>query len=907
MVAVVALVLWLLPSVVQAATYYVSTTGSNANDGLSEDTPKRNIANCVTPMVAGDTCYVHGGTYSTETTIRFAASGSSSAPIRLLAYPGELPVIDWPDQSTNSRILIQHASGVNVAMGYLTISGLELKNGYEGIKFHSLHNSTISNNSIHHNINQGILGIGGHHNLFTQNIIYHNGDFAGCAAGTQSCNLQHGMYMHGDSYTITHNVIYDNLTVGIQQNGSSSSTYSAARHPSPDFAGAKNWIVADNTVAYEANSAGLVVWGNGDNMRIENNIFYENRVSGTSSQAIFFTGNGGTGITIRNNHSYGSGSGGTAFIGTNGGATEGVNYTQTGNVVNVSAPAFVNGGSNSLPASPDFRLTASAPVNIALSNEFPNNSTAVVGAFKTVGTPTAVITANKITIALPMSTAVPIQNLSTTGVSVNCTGSACPGSPAVSSVSRAAGTDSQVEVTVAGITGNACESSNQTWTVSYSAATGSWTGNDNIGPYPGSHQAIFSFTNLAVTNQCDGTGPTGYPAGYHIFYKFNEGTGTNANDESANNLDCTLTNSAGWGSGKSGTALSVATGTQQYCDVPWGSGVNPSTQSLTLFIPIYIESGAENALHYIGGPDLGINQRAYVCGENGVWKVSIQSTSCQSTATSNLAVTAGWNILTLRFDSSTDIATLYKGTVAGTGGASVSYTSFMFASNFKIGKLATNTVKGNYLFDDFVVYLSLQDPADLVAVFNAPPPPPAGTLKQAAVGFGGVVLDTAKNPIVLGSLSHGISVPKRGGGVVLFEIKCNAGTPCDQTAFKLVYAKNGGSAWQQVPNTETADGTWMWGHSTEADLNNGSRATSLTGSCTMQTGATLVTADQVPSLALAADTCTVLAYIVHVDGVAGVDYFDYKMRTQDNVDLAGGYDEIARIRVVNPMGGGAGY
>lgn len=75
----------------------------------------------------------------------------------------------------------------------------------------------------------------------------------------------------------------------------------------------------------------------------------------------------------------------------------------------------------------------------------------------------------------------------------------------------------------------------------------------------------------------------------------------------------------------------------------------------------------------------------------------------------------------------------------------------------------------------------------------------------------------------------------------------------------------------------------------------------------MQTGTTLMTADQVPSLALAQNTCTVLAYVVHVDGVAGVDYFDFKLRTEANIDLPGGYDEIARIKVVNPMGGGVGY
>lgn len=906
------LVLLGCPHVAQATTYYVATTGNNANDGAI-DTPFATIDYCARLLVAGDTCLVRGGTYTESGGVRILASGTAANPMRLAAYPGEMPVIDFPARVSTNRILIEHGSGLTNPMGYITVEGFEIKNGWEGIKFLNMHNSVIRNNKIHDGFASGIFGAGGHHNLFEANIIYHQGDFAGCAAGTALCNQQHGFYMHGDSYIIRKNIVYDNIGIGIQHNGSSTSTYSPTRHPSTEFAGGKNWIVESNTMAYQANSSGLLIWGDGSNMRVENNIFYENRVNGTSAQGIFFTGNGGTGITIRNNHSYASGSGGTAFIGTNSTATEGVNYTQSGNVVNVSDPAFVNGGSNILPASPDFRLTASAPVNICLTNEFPNNSTCVVGAYKTIANPAASITTNKITLNFPMSTAVPVQNLSTTGVTVGCTGSACPGSPTVSSVSRIVNTDAQVEITVSGITGNACEAANQTWTVSYSSASGSWTGNDNLGVYPGSHQTIFSFTNLAVTNQCTGSGPSGYPAGYHLWLKFDDGSGTSANDESANNLDCTLTNTPTWTTGKSGGAMAVASGTQQYCALAWGSGVNPSTQDLTIFVPIYIETGTESALHYVGGPDLGTDQRAYICGQNGTWKISIQSTSCQSTAASNLAVTAGWNVLTLRFDSTADVATLYKDTVAGTGGASVSYTSFTFATNLKIGKLHTNAATGNYRFDDFLVYLSLQDPATLSAAFSAAATPSAGTLAQEAVQFEGVILDTAGNRIVMGSLLQSIEllrsieVPKRGGAVLAFQVRCQNVADCDITAFRLVYAKNGSAIWQQVPSTETADGTWMWGASPEAHLNTGVRATRLTGSCAMTTGATLVTAEQVPSIDLPQDGCTVLAYLVHVDGIAGQDYFDFKLRTEAGLDFVGGYDQIARMKVVNPMAGGVGY
>jgi len=356
----------LLPSVAaHAATYYVTPAGNNSNPG-TEDKPWRTITYAVATMVAGDTTYVRGGIYSTEGNIRFKRTGTAAAPIKLLNYPGESPVIDYVDQQVGDTVTILHASGQNVAMGYITIEGFEIKNGYDGIKFYSMHNSVIRRNWIHDNINQGILGIGGHHNLFDRNIISHNGNFTGCEAGAKTkigttiCNQTHGMYMHGDTYTITNNIIYDNLAVGIQHNGSFTSIYSPTRHAGPEFAGAANWIIANNTIAYQNHRGGIVVWGSEcANARIENNIFYENSVNQSGfAQGIDFASSTSTGITIRHNLAYATSPGSTVFLGP--GANEWVHYTQSGNLVNVSNPAFVNAPAT-LPASPNFALTARSP------------------------------------------------------------------------------------------------------------------------------------------------------------------------------------------------------------------------------------------------------------------------------------------------------------------------------------------------------------------------------------------------------------------------------------------------------------------------------------------------------------------------------------------------------------------
>ena len=356
---------WLLTSILlptaaaHAATYYVATTGNDSNPGTRSQ-PWRTVAYAVSTMVAGDTTYVMDGTYN-EGVIRFKRSGTQTAPIKLLNYPEHSPKIAFIDPDAAHRILIQHTSGYNKAIGWITIEGLELTNGHDGIKWHNLHDSTIQRNWIHHNKFMGMLGIGGTRIRIDRNRINHNGNFDLCTQNPARCNHDHGIYAHGSAYAITNNLIYGNLAFGVQQNGSSTSAYDTTKHPATEFSGAANWLIAHNTFAYNAYRGGIVVWGAlCTNSRIENNIFYENSVHRSSSpQGIEFVSAGAKGIQIRNNHAFASESGGTLFLGSTG-ATEGINYTQSGNVVNVSPPAFVNAPAT-IPGSPNFALTARSP------------------------------------------------------------------------------------------------------------------------------------------------------------------------------------------------------------------------------------------------------------------------------------------------------------------------------------------------------------------------------------------------------------------------------------------------------------------------------------------------------------------------------------------------------------------
>lgn len=337
-----------------AAEFYVALHGSDDDPG-SEEKPWRTIAHAVNTMAEGDTTYVKEGSYADH--VRFSRPGTAPAPIKLLNYPGHSAVIDCQDVGTRS-VLIQHAGGKHLAMGHITIEGLEITNCHDGIKFYNLHDSTIRGNRIHHNNNQAIVG-SGTRNLIDRNAIHSNGNQAQCDMDPSWCTQEHGIYANGTAFTVTNNIIYDNLGNGIQLNGSVS--YDSAKYAGPEYAASHNWIIANNTFAYQRYGAGIVVWSaNCDNARIENNLFYENGVNGSTghTQGIhFLNAMNSLGVTIKNNHFYASGSGRQVALTATG---QPDNLVTSESVINVSPPAFVNGPA-SLPASPNFALTEQSP------------------------------------------------------------------------------------------------------------------------------------------------------------------------------------------------------------------------------------------------------------------------------------------------------------------------------------------------------------------------------------------------------------------------------------------------------------------------------------------------------------------------------------------------------------------
>ncbi|NOU10115.1 MAG: hypothetical protein HOO98_08885 [Nitrospira sp.] len=336
----------LLPTVaVQAATYYVATTGNDSNNGTSENTPFATPRKGIEILQAGDTVLIKNGTYNITNYIWLTRGGSASAPIKIMAYPGHVPVLNFLDTTDNRkyyRLLLQRTPGHNLPIGYVTVEGLTFTNGVNAIRWYNCDHCTIRRNRIVAPYGSGILGTGGLDNLIDRNVIENAGDTS-----------DHGLYLTGSRYVITNNLIYGSEKYGIQLNGTANPN-DTRNYAGPEFAKTENVIITNNVVAYNRTAAAIVIWGPWvNNARIENNIFYQNGLDAGTFNGINWVACCSTGVQIRNNISYATEPRSTVFMSSR--PTENVHYTQSGNMVNTVDPGFVNAPAI-MPALPNFKL-----------------------------------------------------------------------------------------------------------------------------------------------------------------------------------------------------------------------------------------------------------------------------------------------------------------------------------------------------------------------------------------------------------------------------------------------------------------------------------------------------------------------------------------------------------------------
>lgn len=360
-----------------AATYYVSTSGNDANNG-AQSTPFRTISHAAGVAVAGDTVYVRAGVYGDL--VRISSKGTSAAHVHIANYPGEAPVIDGTGTAAATDLVVFSNAQ------YVDFSGFEVRNStHIGICIYPGSFLTISNNNVHGSVRNGIwagyssfgttsdLTISG--NTVWNNVLENqnrtmSGGWAQ-AIGTQNANRvtitgnkvydNYGegiAYVLSDGGTIKGNTVYDNYSVEIYLDNAQTTTvdsnlayttgntaYYRSGYPASGIGTANesystsnplnsltivNNIVLNSKYGFyysnEANGGGL------QNVTIANNTFYKGAVdllwiasaahSGSFVENNVFdqvgnvmTNVAGSGVTYRNNDWYGGTAGSAAGSG----------------------------------------------------------------------------------------------------------------------------------------------------------------------------------------------------------------------------------------------------------------------------------------------------------------------------------------------------------------------------------------------------------------------------------------------------------------------------------------------------------------------------------------------------------------------------------------------------------------
>ncbi len=886
MIVLILLVLLLVPSLSHAATRYVddtTPTGCSNPDTDYDPTANSGAGGCgsgtasinigataiLTALAAlspGDTLFIRGGSYTGSGIYGDAVAedyggyapglGSWETATQIKNYPGETVFVNMSSDEFRMDPLDGHNVEYVIWEGddrsHFVFDGGEtetqafiIDNTAAHIRFKRI---TIQN----FNTVGGMTFGNGRGTGSTQcvnkpndiqiidSLFQENGNAVG----------DHGLYPSCSSnILVEYNTFFNNFQYGVHLNNSSGVT----AHIAP--------IVRFNRFEGRSGtgtSAGVFV-NRATSPVIYRNVFIGQGAGGAKQTIGIQTGSGVTGALILNNTIYDSATGiqlgasNTSPVIKNNILDNvsdpfdnigGSGITVDGNLCPADDTTFGAGGCDVIHADPQF---VSVGTNFALASGSRSidagvshsgylcNSTCDIGAFETFSASGASIDLNVMDITLGMNLNTPVLPASgMTGFTVSCSGTGC-GTPVVASAARKSGTDSVIRLTISGITGDAC-AVGQTWTWSYTP--GNVTDSSLIGAT--ATQALFTASTQGVTEVCSGSG-TPAPAGLHIHYEFEDASiGVCCDDSTANELDGTPTNSPTLGTGHTANGLVTTDNSTQYVAVPYGSGVNPSTQSLTIAFGVLVDSSVINSARTYFGSTLGTNQRFYISTASGTWRIGVQSSN-DGTAGS-IAVTSGWHRACLVADSGTDTATLYIDGVASTGGGAKTYTSYTFASNFRLGSPFDDTPIATY--DDFKVWTSAESCADDFASWEQVAPDPTGTFAQVTHQWQ-FLRASATN---YGSAGATVSVVVGGAVALITQIDCTVAN-CDPTGARLYYNKNGG-AFAQVPDVMGSDQVSFYG-TPDVDVLSGTVTCCLSGALTANDGPTNTTAAAVPVFDLA--------------------------------------------------------
>ncbi len=272
---VLAGVLILLCQCASAATYYVSTNGSDSNTG-TQSAPFRHLSKGASAATQpGDTVIVMDGTYDNEGVVapNFVVtlyhSGTAGNPITFQAQNRGKAILDSMNTSTTTACNGASSYFNLYNASFIVIQGFVIQRGCDsGIQSNdSAHDIVIKWNEIRNIANHTVTDQIGRDGIFLNsaeyNFTFDGNKFhdIGRTDGQTYLHFDHGIYSHSQSTTIINNQFY-NMNRGWSVQLAD---------------GASNWTVANNTFAFgDANgeSGQIMFWGANSNIAVMNNIFY---------------------------------------------------------------------------------------------------------------------------------------------------------------------------------------------------------------------------------------------------------------------------------------------------------------------------------------------------------------------------------------------------------------------------------------------------------------------------------------------------------------------------------------------------------------------------------------------------------------------------------------------------------
>lgn len=216
----------------------------------------------------------------------------------------------------------------------------------------------------------------------------------------------------------------------------------------------------------------------------------------------------------------------------------------------------------------------------------------------------------------------------------------------------------------------------------------------------------------------------GAPAGeditsnLEVYYEFEATSGTAVADSSGNSRHGSIVSTGfTWSqTGQVGNALAVVSGT--YISTPYGSGIDPSTQSVTVAVWVNL-AALPPADGYLYNNTAGTNQRFGVCYRSPVQRWAIMAAAAGCLSNTEFSTATGWSHIVAVYNAATDVATLWVNNVKGTTAQSVvSYASYAIGGDVLIAARAgaLNFIPGTY--DEYRFYSRALTDAQVTALFN---------------------------------------------------------------------------------------------------------------------------------------------------------------------------------------------